>query len=60
MSGKAALWKYNNELGIAYICPNCHRFVCSSDYCDCGTLINLDLPKKQYFGKVRWDNYKLD
>jgi len=60
MSGEAALEKIDNELGIAYICPNCHIFVCSSDYCDCGTLINLDLPKKQYFGKVRWDNYKLD
>ena len=59
MSGKAALWKYNDQLGIAYVCPDCHRFVCSSNKCDCGTLIDLELPATQYRGKVRWDNYRL-
>jgi len=57
MGGKAALWKYDIELGIAYVCPDCKRFVCSSSKCDCGSEINLDLPTKRYRGKVNWDNY---
>lgn len=59
MSGKAALWKYDSELGIAYVCPDCKRFVCSSSNCDCGTEIDLGLPKTQYSGKVNWDNYNV-
>lgn len=60
-TGKAALWKYDVELGIAYFCPDCKRFVCTDSIpCDCGTEINLDLEKQEYKGKVSWNNYKLN
>ncbi|MDF2609065.1 MAG: hypothetical protein K0R92_539 [Lachnospiraceae bacterium] len=60
MIGKAALWKYDGELGIAYFCPDCKRFVCSDGKCDCGTEIDLSLPKTKYCGKVKWENYRLN
>lgn len=53
----AAVWKYDNELGTAYFCSKCHRFVCSNGLCDCGADIDLNLPKEQYHGKVNWENY---
>lgn len=31
-----AVWKEDKELGIAYFCNICHRFVCSNMKCDCG------------------------
>mgnify|MGYP001414010227 CR=1 FL=1 len=52
---RAAIWKYDNELGIAYFCPDCKRFICSSGKCKCGNYVDLDLPKKQYKGKVNWN-----
>ena len=50
----AALWKYDTDLGIAFFCPDCKRFICSSGKCKCGTEINLNKPKKKYSGKIRW------
>lgn len=52
---KPAVWKYDSHLGIAYFCPDCKKFVCESDKCRCGNIIDLDLPKKQYKGKVNWN-----
>ncbi|MBD5549492.1 MAG: hypothetical protein HDQ97_19290 [Lachnospiraceae bacterium] len=52
---KSALWKYDRELGIAYFCPDCKRFVCVSGKCKCGSEIDLSLPTKKYTGKVKWD-----
>lgn len=51
---KAALWKYNKELGIEFLCPDCKRFVCVSGKCECGSEINLSLPKIEYEGKVKF------
>ena len=48
---KAALWKYNKELGIEFLCPDCKRFVCVSGKCECGSEIDLSLPKIEYEGK---------
>jgi hypothetical protein len=28
---KNILWKYDNELGIAYFCPNCKVFLCDNE-----------------------------
>ena len=28
---KNVLWKYDNELGIAYFCPNCKVFLCDNE-----------------------------
>ena len=50
---KAALWKYDKDLGIAFFCPDCKKFVCRSGKCECGTEIDLSLPKIKYEGKVK-------
>ncbi len=52
-----AVWKKDAELGIAFFCSKCHRFVCSTGYCDCGAYVNLNLPKEEYKGKAKWENY---
>ena len=54
----AAVWKPDQELGIAYFCSKCHRFVCDSRTCDCGAEVDLGLPKEKYEGPVKWDNYR--
>lgn len=51
---KAALWKEDPELGIAFFCPDCKTFICASGKCDCGTEVDLNLPKIKYEGKVRF------
>lgn len=51
---KAALEKIDKELGYAYFCPDCKRFVCVSGKCKCGTEVDLNLPKIRYEGKVKW------
>lgn len=51
----AALWKYDFDLGIAFCCPKCKRFICSSGNCRCGINIDLDKPKKRYNGKMLFD-----
>ena len=51
----AAVWKYDSVLGYTSFCPGCHRFVCISGKCKCGVDIDLNLPQKRYYGKVRWD-----
>ena len=50
----AALWKYDKELGIAFFCPDCKKFVCKSGKCECGSEIDLSLPKTKYTGKVKF------
>ena len=50
---KAALWKYDRELGIAYFCPDCKKFICVSGTCECGAEIDLSLPALKYTGKVK-------
>lgn len=52
-----AVWKGDKELGIAYFCSQCHRFVCFSGRCDCGAEVDLNLPKEHYSGKATWENY---
>ena len=54
MIKRAALVKIDKELGYAYFCPNCKRFICTSGKCKCGTYIDLDLPAIPYKGKVKW------
>lgn len=51
---KAALWKYDKELGFAFFCPDCKKFACKSGKCECGTWIDLNLPKIAYSGKVKF------
>ena len=52
---KALLWKYDQELGIAYFCPSCKTFICSHGLCrKCGQEINWD-ETIEYKGKVNWD-----
>lgn len=51
----AALMKQDKELGYAYFCPTCKRFICVSGKCKCGTEVDLELPKIKYEGKVRWE-----
>lgn len=51
---KAALWKEDPELGVAFFCPDCKTFICASGKCDCGTEVDLNLPKIKYEGKVRF------
>jgi len=51
---KAALWKEDEELGIAFFCPDCKTFICASGNCDCGTEVDLSLPKIKYEGKVKF------
>lgn len=53
-----AVWKKDAELGVAYFCSKCHRFVCSTGYCDCGAYVDLNLPKVEHKGKVKWENYR--
>lgn len=51
---KNILCKYDTELGWAYFCPNCKKFLCSQvSKCDCGQEINWSNPI-QYKGKVKW------
>ena len=54
MAKRAALVKLDKELGYAYFCPDCKRFICTSGKCKCGTEIDLDLPVIPYKGKVKW------
>ena len=42
---KAALWKEDKELWIAFFCPDCKNFICVSGKCVCGTEVDLNLPK---------------
>lgn len=51
---KEALVKEDKELGYAFFCPDCKRFVCVSGKCKCGTSIDLSLPKIKYTGSVKW------
>jgi len=52
---KNILWKYDNELGIAYFCPECKKFLCGNEKkCECGQEINWNSSDK-YKGKVRWN-----
>jgi hypothetical protein len=52
---KAALQKYDREVGTAFFCPNCKRYICVSGKCKCGTEIDLSLPKIKYTGIVVFD-----
>lgn len=52
---KAPVWKEDSELGIAFFCPDCKRFVCMDGKCKCGAEIDLSLPSKKYTGKVKWE-----
>lgn len=54
----AAVWKYDKELGIAYFCSHCKHFVCASGMCQCGTMIDLELPKKRFRGRVYFEKMK--
>lgn len=52
---KNILWKYDPELGWAYFCPNCKKFLCSKqNKCDCGQEIDWN-HSVEYKGKVKWD-----
>ena len=51
----AAVWKYDKELGIAYFCSHCKHFVCASGMCQCGAVIDLELPKKRFRGRVYFE-----
>ncbi len=53
---KNILWKYDSELGWAYFCPSCKKFLCcSSDIkCECGQEINWN-KQDEYKGKVKWN-----
>lgn len=53
----AAVWKEDADLGIAYFCSRCYRFVCSNGKCDCGAYVDLNLPMEHYTGRVNWRNY---
>ncbi|PHV69178.1 hypothetical protein CS063_01435 [Sporanaerobium hydrogeniformans] len=55
LESKPKLWKYDNELGVAYFCPHCKTFICDSHpICKhCG--FEVDWNKEQEFkGKVKW------
>jgi len=58
---KSILWKYDSELGIAYLCPNCKLFLCggnSQTKCKCGQKVNwddADNPKNEYKGRIKWN-----
>jgi len=44
------LWKYDNELGIAFYCPNCKKFICAGQKCEhCRQSLNWN--KKDRFKK---------
>lgn len=47
-----ALWKYDNELGIAYFCPKCKTFICKSYCYKCKVKIDIDNAEK-YDGRVK-------
>jgi rRNA maturation endonuclease Nob1 len=53
---KNILWKYDSELGWAYFCPSCKRFLCMNEKkCGyCGQKINWK-NKIKYKGKVIWN-----
>lgn len=53
---KNILWKYDDELGWAYFCPSCKKFLCMNEKkCGyCGQKINWE-NKIKYKGKVNWD-----
>lgn len=50
---KNVLWKYDSELGWAYFCPNCKKFLNGEKKCDCGKEIDWS-HSVQYKGKVKW------
>ena len=48
------LWKYDNDLGIAYFCPHCKVFQCTGKgpCTECGGYIDWSRTQR-YDGKVR-------
>lgn len=53
---KCIFWKYDDELGIAYFCPNCKKFLCSNEAkCECGQ--EIDWSNKVHFEKckIKWN-----
>ena len=48
-----ALWKEDSELGIAYFCPKCKGFICTSYCYKCKEKIDTDNAQK-YEGRVKW------
>jgi rRNA maturation endonuclease Nob1 len=53
---KSILWKYDNELGWAYFCPNCKLFLCiGKGPCkSCGQEIDWK-NQVEYKGRVKWN-----
>jgi hypothetical protein len=52
---KSILWKYDKELGIAFFCPQCKKFLCSNEEeCECGQKIDWE-NEVEYKGKVKWN-----
>ena len=53
---KNILWKYDNELGVAYFCPNCKSFLCSGKgpCISCGQTIDWK-HSTRYKGRVKWN-----
>ena len=48
-----ALWKYDKELGIAYFCPKCKRFICMNYCYNCKEKVDTSNAEK-YDGRVKW------
>lgn len=53
---ESILWKEDEELGIAYCCPNCKVFLCggSEKVCKCGQKISWKKPQ-EYKGRIKWE-----
>ncbi|WP_234121166.1 hypothetical protein [Clostridium hydrogenum] len=51
---KCIFWKYDDELGIAYFCPKCEKFLCSNETkCECGQ--EIDWRNKVHSEeKIKW------
>ncbi len=50
----AAYIKKDKEAGFILVCSNCKRYVSKSGKCECGCYVDLELPSKPYYGRVRW------
>ena len=48
-----ALWKEDKELGIAYFCPKCKTFICTSYCYKCKQEVDTDNAEKST-DRIKW------
>ena len=50
-----ALWKYDDDLGVAYFCPRCKKHLCAERCLLCGLEdLELKVDGEPYRGRTFW------